>query len=77
MENPSQDDLKAHLTATDPHFRELAELHAELDHKLVELEEKHALTENEQLEEVRLKKQKLQLKDQMAELLSRYKTQHV
>ena len=73
----SQDELKAHLMATDEHFRELATLHLDYDHKLQALEAKHALTEEEQLEEVRLKKQKLRLKDEMAEIMSRYKTQHV
>ena len=73
----TQDELKAHLMATDEHFRELATQHHEYDEKLQQLEAKHALTEDEQLEEVRLKKQKLRLKDEMAEIMSRYKTQSV
>jgi uncharacterized protein len=73
----TQDELKAHLMATDEHFRELATQHHSFDEKLQQLEAKHALTEDEQLEEVRLKKQKLRLKDEMAEIVSRYKTQHV
>lgn len=73
----TQDELKAHLMATDEHFRELATLHQDYDEKLQQLESKHALTEDEQLEEIRLKKQKLRLKDEMAEIMSRYKTQHV
>ena len=73
----SQDELKAHLMATDEHFRELATLHHDYDDKLQALEAKHALTDDEQLEEIRLKKQKLRLKDEMAEIMSRYKTQHV
>lgn len=73
----TQDELKAHLMATDEHFRQLATQHSDYDHKLQELEAKHALTEDEQLEEVRLKKQKLRLKDEMAEIVSRYKTQQV
>jgi uncharacterized protein YdcH (DUF465 family) len=77
MDLIAQDDLKAHLMATDEHFRELAEQHSDYDHKLQELEGKHALTDEEQLEEVRLKKLKLRLKDQMAEVMSRYKAEHV
>jgi uncharacterized protein YdcH (DUF465 family) len=71
------DDLKAHLLATDEDYRQLAQQHSDYDHKLQELEAKHALTEEEQLEEVRLKKMKLRLKDQMAEIVSRHKAQRV
>ena len=77
MDVTQQDDLKAHLMATDEHFRELAGRHSELDRKVAELEEKHALSEEEQIEEVRLKKLKLSIKDEMAEILSRYKAQQV
>jgi uncharacterized protein YdcH (DUF465 family) len=73
----TQDELKAHLMATDEHFRQIATQHLEYDRKLHELETKHALTEDEQLEEIRLKKQKLRLKDEMAEIMSRSRTQQV
>jgi uncharacterized protein YdcH (DUF465 family) len=73
----AQEELKAHLMATDETFRQLAEKHLEYDHKLQELEAKHALSDEEQLEEVRLKKLKLRLKDQMADLMSRHRTQQV
>ena len=77
MDVTTQDDLKAHLMATDEHFREIAGRHSEYDHRLQELEAKHALSDDEQLEEVRLKKLKLRLKDEMAEIMSRYKAQNV
>ena len=77
MDVTTQDDLKAHLMATDEHFREIAAQHSDYDHKLQELEAKHALTDEEQMEEVRLKKLKLRLKDEMAEIMNRYKAQHV
>ena len=76
MENTAQDELKAHLMATDERFRQLAQQHSEYDHELQALEAKHALTDAEQMEEVRLKKLKLHLKDQMAEIVSRHKAQH-
>lgn len=77
MDVTQQDDLKAHLMATDEHFRELVGRHSELDRKVSDLEEKHALSEEEQLEEVRLKKLKLRLKDEITAILSRYKAEHV
>jgi uncharacterized protein YdcH (DUF465 family) len=76
MENNSQEELKAHLMATSEEFRSLAAEHTQLHHQLEQLEAKHHLTEEEQVEEVRLKKQKLRLKDQMNAFLARYKAQH-
>ncbi|HYP08980.1 MAG TPA: DUF465 domain-containing protein [Bryobacteraceae bacterium] len=77
METLAQDELKAHLMATDEHFRQLCQQHSDYDHKVAELEAKHALSEEEQVEEVRLKKLKLHLKDQIAEIMSRHKAEHV
>jgi uncharacterized protein YdcH (DUF465 family) len=73
----NQDELKAHLMATSEEFRALAEQHCQY-HKLLEaLEAKPHLTDEEQAEEHRLKKIKLRLKDQMNEILGRYKAQRV
>ncbi len=77
MENLAQEELKAHLMATDDEFRRLCEEHSEYDEKLEVLEAKHALTEKDQMEEVHLKKLKLHLKDQMTEILNRHKPAHV
>jgi uncharacterized protein YdcH (DUF465 family) len=77
MDVTAQDELKAHLMQTDENFRLLAQRHADLDQKVAELEAKHALSDEEQVEETRLKKLKLHLKDQMAEIMSRYHGEHV
>jgi uncharacterized protein YdcH (DUF465 family) len=77
MEMNNQEDLKAHLMATDEEFRRLAEQHTEYHKKLELLESKPHLTTEEEVEEHRLKKLKLHLKDQMSEILSRYRTQNV
>jgi uncharacterized protein YdcH (DUF465 family) len=77
MEINNQDELKAHLMATDETFRHLAEQHAEYHHKLEALEAKSHLTEEDEAEEHRLKKLKLHLKDQMTEILSRCRAEHV
>jgi uncharacterized protein YdcH (DUF465 family) len=73
----AQEDLKAHLTATSEEFREVAAQHAEFHKKLEALEAKPRLTAEDELEEHRLKKQKLRLKDQMNQIMARYKGQHV
>lgn len=77
MELNTQEQLKAHLMATNEEFRHLAEKHQEYHHLIAELEAKPHLTEDELLEEARLKKLKLRLKDQMSEMLSRCRTEHV
>jgi uncharacterized protein YdcH (DUF465 family) len=77
MENNTQDEFKAHLMATSEEFRTLAAQHAQLHHQLEELEAKHYLSDEEQVEEVRLKKLKLRLKDQMNEILAHSRPQHV
>lgn len=73
----NQDELKAHLMATDEPFRQLAQQHAEYKKQIEAIEAKSHLTEEDEVEEHRLKKLKLHLKDQMLEILSRYKTQNV
>ncbi len=77
METNTQDEIKAHLMATSEEFRALASRHAQLHRQLEELESKHHLSDQEQIDEVRLKKQKLRLKDQMNEMMARLRPQQV
>jgi len=65
-------ELREHLLQTDSGFRRLAEQHHELDSRLHELAAHHYLSEPEQFEKVTLKKRKLRLKDQMANILRRH-----
>lgn len=76
MEN-TQDELKAHLMNSDEQFRRLADEHTQFHKQLEALEAKPHLTPEEELEEHRLKKVKLRLKDQMNEILSRHRAQNV
>jgi len=76
MEN-TQEDLKAHLMQTNEEFRRLAAEHTQYHHELEALEAKSHLTPQEEVEEHRLKKLKLNLKDQMNQIMSRYRAQHV
>ena len=77
MERNSQDELKAHLMATNEEFSRLASQHSDYDHRLDVLEALPHPTIDEELEEKRLKKAKLHLKDQMEAILSQYRSQQV
>ena len=76
MEQNAQDEIKAHLMQTNEKYRQLAEKHHEYKLQVEALEAKHALTVAEELEEHRLKKLKLHLKDEMEQIVSEYKLQH-
>lgn len=77
MEKNTQEELKAHLMATSEEFRSLAEKHAEYHKLLEQLESKAHLSMEDEAEEQRLKKQKLRLKDQMNQIMSQHRAQHV
>jgi uncharacterized protein YdcH (DUF465 family) len=57
------------LLESNDEYRQLATKHHELEGRLHELTSKHYLSDTEQIEEVTLKKRKLQLKDRMEELV--------
>ena len=63
------EDLKYRLLETNPEYRELASKHHSLDDRLHELEARHYLTDDEQFEEVSLKKRKLLIKDRMESIM--------
>ena len=69
--NEQSQDLKELLLQTDEEFHHLAAQHHELENRLQRLTDKPYLSEPEQLEEVTLKKRKLQLKDRMEDILRR------
>ena len=62
------------LLLNDNHYRQLAEQHQQLDHRLHELTDKHYLSTSEQIEEVTLKKRKLAVKDEMERVARQYAT---
>ena len=68
--------VKDELMQTDEEFHQLATKHHKLEDRLHELTAKAYLSEPEHVEEVTLKKQKLQLKDRMEDILRRHRQDH-
>jgi len=75
MERNAQEELKAHLMATNEEFQRLAAQHSEYEKRLDALESIPHLTYEQELEETKLKKMKLRLKDQMEAIVSQYRQQ--
>lgn len=67
---------KTELQQTDEEFHSLSVQHHQLDDRLHELAAKPYLSEPEHVEEVTLKKKKLQLKDRMEGILRRHREDH-
>ena len=63
---------KDQLLASHEEFRKLADEHKQYEQRLDSLIQKRFLTDDEKLEEVRLKKLKLRLKDQMQSIERQY-----
>jgi uncharacterized protein YdcH (DUF465 family) len=72
-----QDELKAHLMATSEEFRQLVAQHVEYKRQLDAIEAKPHVTPEDEVEEHRIKKLKLHLKDQMNKFMARHKTEQV
>jgi uncharacterized protein YdcH (DUF465 family) len=70
------EDFKHLLIETNEEFRQLASKHHTLDDRLHELEAKHYLSDAEQFEEIKLKKRKLQVKDQMEVMIRNFRGGH-
>ncbi len=77
MEFTSQEDLKAHLMATSEEFRQLAAQHTEYKKQIDAIESLPHVTPEAEIEEHRLKKLKLHVKDQMMQIMARYRGEHV
>lgn len=65
-------ELKELLLQKNDEYRQLCTQHHELEDRLNELSAKHYLSGPEQLEEITLKKRKLQLKDRMMDIARRH-----
>jgi uncharacterized protein YdcH (DUF465 family) len=77
MERNAQEELKAHLMSTNEEYQRLAGQHSDYAKQLDALEALPHLTADQELEETRLKKLKLHLKDQMEAIMSHFRSHQV
>lgn len=71
------DDLKAELIASDDEFRSLHEEHQGCEKRLHEINSKTMLSEEDEIEEKKIKLHKLTLKDKMEHLLRLHRESRV
>lgn len=69
-------DIQSILSSEDPEFQLWAEEHRACENRLNELTLKNEISVDEEMEEKRLKKRKLHLKDQMAERIRSWESSH-
>lgn len=77
MDKIAQEELKAYLVQSNEEFRSLSEKHAEYAKLIDAIETKPHLTDQDEIEEHRLKKLKLHIKDQMHEIMKRHRAAEV
>ena len=75
METTNMDSLKEQLMTSDPEFRELAREHGRYEERLSELSALAYPSDEEQLEEITLKKKKLAIKDQMHSIMLQHQSE--
>jgi len=68
--------IREELMKQDAHFRELVQKHQSLEQRLTELASLQYPTEEEQMEEMIIKKQKLAIKDEIYSKILEYSKQH-
>lgn len=68
--------VRNELMKVDSNFRELVTQHQTFDDRLIELSNLSYPSEDEQLEEIKLKKLKLNIKDQMYRKMDEYSNSH-
>jgi uncharacterized protein YdcH (DUF465 family) len=71
------DDLKAELIRTDDDFRRLWEEHQDLERRLQELNQKTLPSQEDEVEEKKIKIHKLMLKDRMEQMLRLHRESRV
>jgi uncharacterized protein YdcH (DUF465 family) len=70
-----EEEIKEHLMSENLEFRRLCEEHKYYEGQLNKLLDRHHLTEHDRLEEIQLKKKKLQLKDHMNSMIAKFRNE--
>lgn len=73
----SHDDLKAELIKTDDEFRRLYQEHQDYERRLNDINQKTLLSQDDEIEEKKIKLHKLALKDKMEHLLRMHRESRV
>ena len=71
------DELKAELIKTDDEFRRLYEEHQAYERRLQEINQKSLLSQDDEIEEKKIKLHKLNLKDRMESMLRAHRESRV
>lgn len=71
----TEDAIVEQLRRTNTEFRELEESHHRLHLELNDLQKRHVLTPNEEIEKKRIQKEKLATKDRLAEFIRLHRDQ--
>jgi uncharacterized protein YdcH (DUF465 family) len=66
-----EEEIKEQLMSSSPDFRRLAEEHHQYEGKLQEMHNRTHMSAQDHLDEITLKKKKLQLKDQMNSMIGK------
>ena len=70
-----EEEIKEHLMSANAEFRHLVQEHRLHEGQLAELLTRHHMTEQDHVEEIRLKKKKLQLKDQINSMILKFRNE--
>jgi len=71
------DDLKSELLKSDDRYRRLYEEHQEYERRLHDISQKSLLSQDDEIEEKKIKLHKLVLKDQMEQILRTHRESRV
>jgi uncharacterized protein len=71
------DDLKSELLKSDDQYRRLYEEHQEYERRLHDISQKSLLSQDDEIEEKKIKLHKLVLKDQMEQILRTHRESRV